>query len=96
MKKILLSFIVLFLLSVNLFSSYVLVNMDEGDTNNKFYGYQLDQSTAWKGLYVSSSTINYTMGTSTTTYSQWWAIHTDTTTVHYRDGFNYGKYVYPN
>lgn len=96
MKKIIFLLIILMIYGLGFSAEYVLVNKDESDSNNKFYGYQLEQSTAWKGIYISSSTILYNQGISTTTYSSWWTVHADTTTVHYRDGFNYQKYNYPN
>jgi len=75
-------------------AEYLLNDKDEGGTT-KYYGFQLQQSTAWYGMSVSSTTVGYTQGISTTTYSDFWTYHSTTT---YHSAFDYQKsqYLYPN
>lgn len=98
LKRILFIFMLLIFSNLCFSSEYVLVNKDESDPNNKYYGYQLEQSTAWKGIYISSNTSNsvgYTQNISTTSYSVWWAYKSTAT---YHAGWDYQKSsnAYPN
>lgn len=94
MKKICLILMFLTFASFGFSAEYVLVDKDESNPNQKIYGTQLEQSTAWIGIEVTSTTTHYNQGITTTTYSQWWNVRKSTSTI-YRDGFTYKKYNYP-
>jgi len=98
MKRVLYLIVFLFLTSL-LFCNpksyeYNLANKDDADDNNKFYYFQLENGGGtWFGVHITSTSINYICGTSTTSYSQAWD---NRTTVEYRDPSTYIKHPYSN
>jgi hypothetical protein len=76
-------------------SEYVIRDIDEMDSNRKIYGLQLENGTNWYAIEITTSSVGFVKGTSTSTYNDWFILRKSTATV-YRDGFSYQKHNYPN